>query len=155
MYLLVPVFICIFIVAMIALFTVTCTKKKAVGKSVLAMLFTAVTVLTASTLVYAEGAEGNPQAAAAALIQPEYSAPEAKSTTMIYAFVYIGDYEEAKNLLDEFESSTVYSGEYALCRARIAALNEKYTAAKLLYEKSGTDLNSGNVKKEYKTVCNC
>ncbi len=152
MNLVLPIVISLAAAAVVALLAVLFAKKTAAGKAVLVMLFVSASVLTGSTLAYAESEATAPTAP---LIEANYTAPEAKSLTMAYALLYTGDSEAAKNLLNEYEQTTVYSGDYALCRARIAALEEKYTAAKLLYEKSGTSLTSGSVKDEYTTVCSC
>ncbi len=154
MNLLLSVVISVSVVLAMALIAIFSKKRNAIGKAAVVMLLAAVTAFGSSTFVYAEGDEAakQPQALAG---EVNYSAPESKSLTMIYAFIAKGDYDEAKSMLDEFESTTMYTGDYALCRARLAALNNDYKAARLLYEKSEKSLSSGDVGNEYATVCDC
>ena len=153
MNLLFAVLISVSIVTAISLLAVFGKKKTFVGKASVAVVLTAVMLCTGSTFV---SAEGDAAASASVVALPvDYSAPEAKSLKLVYAFMANGNYDEAKKMLDEFENSTLYSGDYALCRARLAAISGDYKAARMLYEKSGSSLSSGNVGTEYTTVCTC
>lgn len=153
MNLFLAVLISVSVVTAIALLAVFGKKKSFVGKASVAVLLTAVMLCTGSVFVYAEDA--NAPTSSEAALPVDYSAPEARSLKMVYAFIAEGDYEEAKTMLDGFENTTLYSQEYALCRARLAAINGDYKAARLLYEKSGSKLTSGDIGAEYTTVCNC
>lgn len=121
------------------------SRKAIIPKLIVATLLASVSV----TCVIAHIGSVDSEAAAS-------RADSQKNVELVYAMMAAGNTEKAEELLNEMMGNTLYVPEYTLCSARIAALGENYTAAKLLYEKlldSGMDTQQ--VRSEYELVKRC
>jgi Mg-chelatase subunit ChlD len=84
------------------------------------------------------------------------SVDQTDSMDLVYALVATGDSQQAGELLDEIMSSSVYSSELSLCKARLYALQGNYVPAKGLYEKVMAEgLSNDEIRAELDLVSRC
>ncbi len=75
---------------------------------------------------------------------------------LVYALIADGDRQGAEELLNELMGSSVYTPEYALCKARMYALQGNYAPAKALYEKAIAEgVSNKDVSAEYDMATLC